>query len=55
MKNIGGSRVRILRIALQEAVRAGDTQAAKRLTARLAELLTHQAGASPAQRSVAVH
>lgn len=33
------SRVKFLKIALQEAVRAGDKIAAKRLTARLAKLL----------------
>jgi hypothetical protein len=39
MKNISDSRVRYLRLALQEAVRVGDKEAAKRLTKRLAMLL----------------
>lgn len=34
------SRVKFLRIALQEAMRAGDKEAVKRLTKRLAGLLT---------------
>lgn len=33
------SRVKFLRIALQEAVRCGNKEAAKRLTARLTKLL----------------
>lgn len=33
------SRVKFLKIALQEAVRAGDKSAAKRLTARLTKML----------------
>ena len=33
------SRVKYLRLALQEAVRAGDREAAKRLTKKLVELL----------------
>lgn len=38
-KNFTESRVKFLRIALQEAVRAGEKEAAKRLTAKLAKLL----------------
>jgi hypothetical protein len=33
------SRIRLLRLALSEAVRAGDTAAAKRLTAKVFKLL----------------
>lgn len=33
------SRIRILKLALQEAVRIGDREAVKRLTAKLAKLL----------------
>lgn len=47
------SRIRILKLALREAVRAGDEQAAKRLTARLAEILTVRT--IPVRKSVAVH
>jgi hypothetical protein len=39
MSKLTESRIRFLRIALQEAVRAGEREAAKRLTARLAKLL----------------
>lgn len=33
------SRVKFLRLALQEAVRAGDREAAKRLTKKIVELM----------------
>ena len=33
------SRIRILRLALQEAYKAGETEAVKRLTAKIARML----------------
>jgi hypothetical protein len=56
-EGLGLSRVsvKLLRLALQEAVRTGDTQTAKHLTAVLVSLLSNQAGASPVQTSIAIH
>lgn len=39
MSKIQASRVRYLRLALQEAVRCGDRDAEKRLTARVLKLM----------------
>lgn len=40
MTRLQESRVRYLRLALSEAVRAGDKDAAKRLTARIVQLIS---------------
>jgi hypothetical protein len=39
MSRITASRIRLLRLALQEAVRVGDELAVKRLTAKLTQLI----------------